>query len=282
MNRRQFLRAAKLRLLAYGLPLVAGGTYGFAVEPRWLRLARIDLVLPALPPALDGLRIVQLSDLHLLPYVQPEHIRNAVALANAQQPDLVVLTGDYADTEEALALLPGLLGELRAPLGRYAILGNHDMWLGQQEMLAALRTAEITPLENRGVLLKYRGAALYLAGLKDGFSGHPDLTAALADLPDAVPCIVLAHEPDLADDIARSGRVHVQLSGHSHGGQVRLPWIGAPVLPPMAERYPEGLRRIGEMWLYTSRGVGLIGPPFGPPVRFNCRPEVVLLTLRAK
>lgn len=279
MNRRRFFRAVGLRLAGYGIPLLGGG-YGVYIEPRWLRLAQADLVVPNLPPALDGLRIAQLSDLHLLPYVRAEHIRRAVALANSRQPDLIVLTGDYADELGALQVLPGLLRELRAPLGVYAVLGNHDMWLGENEVLAALRAGGTVPLDNRGVVLEYRGAALYLAGLADGFSGTPDLHAALADLPANTPCIVLAHEPDQADQVAQDGRVHVQLSGHSHGGQVRLPWLGAPVLPPMAQRYPEGLYRVGSMWLYTTRGVGLIGPPFGPPVRFNCRPEVALLTLR--
>ncbi|OQW95692.1 MAG: hypothetical protein BWK79_01600, partial [Beggiatoa sp. IS2] len=117
------------------------------------------------------------------------------------------------------------------------------------------------------------------AGLADSMSGTPNLNTALLNLPREMFCILLAHEPDVADDIAKDGRVHLQLSGHAHGGQVQVPFFGAPVLPPLGKQYPDGLYTVGNLQVYTTRGVGLIGPPFGPPVRFNCRPEVSLLVL---
>ena len=109
-----------------------------------------------------------------------------------------------------------------------------------------------------------------------GVEEFEDLDAALEGAPDRSTVILLAHEPDFADRVAADGRVALQLSGHSHGGQVRLPFIGAPMLPHLGRKYPYGLRRVGSMWLYTNRGVGVIAPP----VRFNCRPEVTLLTLQ--
>ena len=114
--------------------------------------------------------------------------------------------------------------------------------------------------------------------LDDAWSGEPDLADALADAPQGVPVVLMAHEPDFADEWSVDKRVSLQLSGHSHGGQVRLPGLGIPMLPQHARRYPAGLYRVNGMWLYTTRGVGMVGPP----VRFNCRPEITLFTLRAQ
>lgn len=281
MKRRRFFKETAKRLAAYALPIAAGGYYSWRIEPEWLRVQKQTIYFSAQPLPPDGLRIAQLSDIHLLPFVRAAYIRKAVALANATKPGLVVLTGDYADEESALPLLSALMADLHAPLGVYAVAGNHDLWPGADKVRQALQAAGVNWLDNTGTMLEWRGVRFYLAGLADGMSGSHDIGAALQDLPAAMFCIMLAHEPDIADEVAAAGRVQLQLSGHSHGGQVRLPFIGAPVLPPLAKRYPEGLYKIKQLQLYTSRGVGLIGPPFGPPVRFNCRPEINLIELRA-
>ena len=131
-------------------------------------------------------------------------------------------------------------------------------------------------LENEGIALTVNGEVLYLAGVDDGWGGQPDLSLALVERPSDTLTILLAHEPDLADQFARDSRVSVQLSGHSHGGQIRLPLIGAPVLPHLGKKYDQGLYQVNEMWLYTNRGLGLI-----TPVRINCPPEITEITLEA-
>jgi len=279
MNRRSFLSAIYKRLIGYGLPTVTTALYSLYIEPGWLRLHHQIIHIPSVPPMLRGLRIVQLSDLHLEPNIPLSYIQRAVQLANAQNPHLIVLTGDYADTLTGLTQLPIALSELRAPLGIYAVLGNHDIWLGDKEVQQAIAISGVTVLENRGLILEFQNTPFYLAGLSDSMSDTPDLNTALLNLPSEMFCILLAHEPDVADEVAKDGRVHLQLSGHSHGGQVRVPFFGALVLPPMGNKYPEGLSIVGNLQVYTTRGVGLIGEPFGPPVRFNCRPEVSLLVL---
>jgi len=130
-------------------------------------------------------------------------------------------------------------------------------------------------LVNQGVELNIAGAPLYLAGLDDGWSGKPDLAAALRHAPASAPVILLLHEPDLADRVSSDPRISLQLAGHSHGGQIRLPKIGALVLPYLAMKYDQGLYRVRDMWLYTNRGIGVTNEP----IRYNCPPEITLFTL---
>jgi predicted MPP superfamily phosphohydrolase len=133
-------------------------------------------------------------------------------------------------------------------------------------------------LDNSGVALSAGGSQLYLAGVDDCWSGAPDLELALDGAPAAAPVVLLAHEPDFADTFALDGRVSLQLSGHSHCGQVRLPGIGALVLPTYGQKYDAGLNKASNMWVYTTRGIGVIGPP----VRFNCPPEITEIMLVRK
>ena len=128
---------------------------------------------------------------------------------------------------------------------------------------------------NEGVTLDVGGAPLHLAGLDDGWSGNPDLTAAMDNTPTAATTILLMHEPDLANEYALDPRISLQLSGHSHGGQIRLPIIGPPVLPYLSWKYDMGLYRVGDMWLYTNRGIGVTNEPY----RYNCRPEITEIIL---
>jgi uncharacterized protein len=281
-------RRGMLKLLGAGMVVssavaLTGYSYASKVEPRWLCVEHVPIAIPRLPEALEGLRIVQLSDIHLYPYTDLDHVREAVALANAQRPDLVALTGDFVlDQVDAIDDLAPVLAGLDARLGLYAILGNHEMWLGAAPVIEGLARQSIPTLINRGLTLDVGGDPLYIAGLDDGWSGRPDMTQALIERPDGATTVLLVHEPDLADATARDGRVHLQLSGHSHGGQVRLPGMGALILPFLARKYDQGLYRLrggpehAGLWLYTNRGIGVNGPP----VRFCCRPEVTVLTLR--
>ena len=232
--------------------------------------------LPGLPAAFDGLRIAILSDFHLHPFTKIAQVQDAVRLANHLQPDLVVLLGDYVDaTVEAIDELAPELSRLNARLGVFGVLGNHDHWKGAKVVHRALQSSGIGMLRNSGVSLNIGRSEIFLAGLESAWSGHPDINAALEDRSEEAPTIVLIHEPDYADTSASDARISLQLSGHSHGGQVRLPLIGALELPSWGRRYDHGLYRLRDMLLYTNRGIGLVDIP----VRFNCPPEVTEVTL---
>lgn len=282
LTRRRFLRAAALAAAAAGF-----GYYSFRFEPRRLTVERRALHLDRLPPAFDGFRIAHLTDLHLGPNVDAAMVRAAVQHANDFRPDLVALTGDFVAHPFGQGNGPagarhaepcaGELARLKSTFGSYAVLGNHDHWNDAGIVTAALEERGIPVLANRALPLERDGARLWLVGTDDAFVRRFDLDLALLRVPQRECAILLAHEPDVADDVARYS-VDLQLSGHSHGGQVKLPLLGPPILPALARKYPEGHYRIGPLQLYTNRGVGLINPP----LRFNCPAEVALLTLRAR
>ena len=274
MSRRQFLK--------YGGAAVAAGVVGttgvlaLKNESSEVSVEHILIPIKRLPEALSGLTIAQISDIHLLPYTRPEFVEKAVAITNNLNPDVTVLTGDYVwHDREAMFELSPIIARLNARYGVYGILGNHDYWLDVNLVLEGFRQARIPMLINEHVPITTGGSTLVLAGLDDGWSGHPDLDAALNGAPKDAPVVLLLHEPDLADEYGPDGRCALQLAGHSHGGQVRLPGTGALVLPYLGQKYDFGLYQVDEMWLYTNRGLGNISVP----LRLNCSPEVTLLTL---
>jgi uncharacterized protein len=273
--RPRWTRRRVLRTLAAG---AAAGTLVDAIwwEPHRLVVERLTLRFPDLPAGLDGLRLVHLSDLHCSVAVSPREIERAVAQANALRPDLVLLTGDYVSFgARYVNPCASALASLRAPLGRYAVLGNHDHWAGAETVAGALRETGIVVLRNQGRPVGRGGADLWVVGIDSAFERRHDIPRALQGVPPAAFKVALLHEPDLADEVARHP-VQLQLSGHSHGGQVRLPGIGAPILPRLGRKYPIGHRRVGSLQLYTNRGVGRLPPA----IRLNCPPEVALITLR--
>lgn len=274
LSRRRFLGWA-LAGLGAGVAACAGGpAYCFLVEPAWLALERVVVALRGLLPSLEGFRIALLADLHRGPQVGQEQVARAVDLAQRQGADMVLLAGDFVSQSASYA--PSCaeeLARLQAPAGVYACLGNHDYWTDSEAVTRALQRVGVRVLCNEAVPV---AGGLWVAAVDDVWEGHADLPAALEGVAAGATVVLLAHEPDFADEVASHGRVALQLSGHSHGGQVRLPLLGPPVLPYLARRYPAGLYRVGDMQLYVTRGVGLVAPP----VRLNCRPEVTLLTLR--
>lgn len=233
-----------------------------------------------LPPQAQAsgpsLKIVQLSDLHMATPRDARRLAHAVAIANAQMPDAVVLTGDYVKGDAANILLATpFLSQLKAPLGVYAVLGNHDMWAGPEPITAALEEAGIRVLNNEGVVLSNGGATFYLAGLEDGWSGEPNLVRALAGHDGQMPIILLWHEPDIGHDFVAQGWVWLLLAGHSHGGQIRIPGVGPVLLPAWSQRYNQGLYAVNEGWVYVNRGLGTTAIP----LRLFCPPEVTLFQL---
>jgi uncharacterized protein len=239
-----------------------------------------------LPEQWNGLRIAQLSDFHFDNYFSITPLRKAVEVINKLQPDVVVLTGDFVtapiffgDNKKAASPIEPcaeILSQLRSRLGVYACMGNHDGATDSPRITDTLRAKSIAVLTNRAVPLEKDGGRLWLAGIDDVLEGSADLSATLKDIPNSEAVILLAHEPDYATHTAKFP-VDVQLSGHTHGGQVRLPFLGAPVLPELGVKFPMGLYQLGKLILYTNVGIGTVRLP----VRFLCPAEITLFTLQA-
>ena len=335
ISRRRLLQKFVRGALAIGVAGAGGLAYAHEVEPSWLRINRRDIRIAGLPRALDGLTIAHMTDLHLNHWMTQERMSEVSRRANSLGADLIVITGDFVSRDmrpvdargnpigDAYTLAaPGLsqaLSILRAPLGVWGVLGNHDHWTADPEMshtphaqpVAAtsaastlpsgeynvvrrlIREAGVRELDNKIAPIERNGARLWLCGVDDLWAGEPDFPGVISQLeqqasPDEV-AILLAHEPDYADIVAKTGRISLQLSGHSHGGQVNIPFIGPPILPAMGRKYHTGLYQIptsggspqsparNSMQVFTSRGVGIVGMR----VRFNCPPESALLTLRS-
>ncbi|HEY1805129.1 MAG TPA: metallophosphoesterase [Terracidiphilus sp.] len=264
--------------------------YSGEVERHWIEITRHDVILPGLPQAFDGFRIAQLSDIHMDAYTEPFFVRDAVDHINRMNPDAVFLTGDFVTrgvlpTMWAIASgwqCANLLRELKCS-NRYAVLGNHDVLISRPAVSEALRENGITVLDNSHVPVERAGARFWLAGLDDPTVGNPEPRSAI---PDAIlnvthePVVLLCHAPDYVDDlltmpVARG--ISLMLSGHTHGGQVRMPFAGPMVLPPLGRKYVEGWFRFANLQLYVNRGLGTVGVPF----RFDCPPEITLFTLRS-
>jgi hypothetical protein len=276
LNRRDFLRVAGLTV---GAGLVTATSYlAINDESQDPVIDRIPLAIRNLHPALEGLTIVQITDVHLYPLTQPELVKKSVLMTNELKPDLVVLTGDYVWQDlDAIYELAPLFAGLDAKYGIFSTLGNHDYWLDADVITRAMESAGLPVLINQGVSIQQGKGSIFVAGLDDGWSGTPDLDETLDGANSSEPVILLCHEPDLADRYSLDGRVDVQLSGHTHGGQIRLPGIGAMVLPYLGRKYDIGLYRVNEMLLYTNRGLGVISEP----VRFNCPPEISQFILQS-
>ncbi|HEY7099989.1 MAG TPA: metallophosphoesterase [Terriglobales bacterium] len=285
LNRRKFLKTSALTVGAGAVGVVGDGWLGEPVRPR---LTRLEIPLKRLPATLDGMTIAQLSDFHYDEEFTVIPIRKAIAIVNGLHPDLIVLTGDFVTIPPLAEYIPiaklaahtaepcaDILSQLRSKLGSYAVLGNHDSDSDGPRVIGALQSRGITVLTNRSVPIEHGGGRLWLAGIADALVGTPDLPATLGQVPNGEPVVLLAHEPDFADEAAKHA-IDLQLSGHSHGGQVRLPIIGAPFLPDLARKYPWGLYQVGPTTLYTNSGLGTIRIP----VRINAPPEVTLFTLR--
>lgn len=268
------------RLAGAAALLGAGGLlYAREVEPRRLEVVRPELTLPRLAAAFDGYRVVQIGDLHLDDWSRPARLDRIAEMVNAERPDLIVVTGDFASYSARrldTGRLVGALRRLSAPDGVLAILGNHDYLTDVKLIRRCIREAGLTELLNEFITLRRGDSELHVAGVDDVMEGRSRLDLVLRGLPVSGAAVLLAHEPDFADVAAATGRFDLQLSGHSHGGQVRVPLLGRAVLPPFSQRYTRGLHRVGGMLVYTNRGLGTVHAR----LRFGCRPEITALTFR--
>ncbi len=276
MTRRTFLKKLLAgTLLAQGLAVVTV-SYPIFLEPIWLDVTHIRLRYPHLPPDLNGLRIVQFSDVHISPYVGFSYLRGVANRLRELKGDLIVFTGDMVTRNEHMDPARGALFEdLEAPLGVWGVLGNHDHWSNADEVHEFIeKHTAIRVLRNEHVALSVGNSRLWLVGVDDAWVGADNPDRAFAGVPQDEFRLILVHEPDVADWLPFTP-LTLQLSGHSHGGQVRLPLIGPLVLPYLGRKYDMGLYQVRKGWVYTNRGIGVITPP----VRFNCRPEVTVITI---
>ena len=255
-----------------GLSVLAVPTAAALAEPYTLDVTRHAVPTPNLPPALDGLRVAHLTDLHHGPVTPERTLRDAVSKTLALDPDLIVLTGDYVDRHlRDAAPLARLLAPLKPRLGVWACLGNHDYQTSGDAVAAALESEGIRVLRNDAAEV---APGLWVAGVEDRLEGLPSIAPFSSRIPASAACLFLVHEPpgvDLVED-----RAWIALSGHTHGGQVRL--AGRALhLPPGMKGFPlaSGWGTFGRARLFISRGIGNTGFP----VRFDCAPELALHTL---
>ena len=264
--------------------LAVGGTGYGLMEPNWFKVETLSLKLPRLSRRFSGLRIAQISDIHMGGWMDAERFKHVADLIIEEHPDLLLITGDFlighdhADISQQAVddLIVGLSG-LTDAIPTFAVLGNHDYWTDPDTVRSILKFSGITDLTNTVFTLRREDENLHLCGVDDIWEGQARLDDVLAKLKDNGAAILLAHEPDFADTSAATGRFDLQLSGHTHGGQVVIPLMGPPVLPYMGRKYPSGLYRVGKMFQYTNRGVGMARLP----LRINCPPEITILVLES-
>jgi hypothetical protein len=255
---------------------LGGAAYG-VLEAKWCRVTRETLRVRNLPPALHGLRVALITDVHHGRFVPPAYVRAVVAMANAQRPDLVVLGGDYVHgMRERVAAGIAEFAGLRAPMGVFGVIGNHDVWNNcYTESVSCLRQAGVRLLLNSGEWITRGTGRLRLAGVADLWTMMPHAGSAIGDATGRDAVVLVSHNPDFAEKMD-DDRVGLMLSGHTHGGQVRLPGYGAPLVPSRyGRKYSGGFVEGPRCPVFVSRGVGTVTPP----VRFLCRPEVNILTL---
>jgi uncharacterized protein len=274
---RKIIQKIILGIIALLLVLAALLGYGLYIEPNWFEVKEISLNLPHLSSAFDGYKVVQLSDIHADRYFRISNLNTIAKTINDQHPDLVVLTGDYVSkgrVKEAVGAIATSFRQIEAKDGILAVLGNHDYWAKAKDVTRELTRYQIKLLKNQLVTINRGSEQLSIGGVDDVWAGKPDLNAVLKELGSKQGAILLAHEPDFADIAAASHQFDLELSGHSHGAQVRLPFSDV-VLPYLGRKYPHGQYQVLDMIQYTNRGIGL----GGIPVRFNCRPEITSFIL---
>lgn len=269
----------KAGAMVAGASLAAGLFYACKIEPGRVKVESLSILVPRLQKEFDGYRVALISDIHMDGWMNLDRMKAVVALLNEQKPDLVAIAGDYVTDTVVLdsRQLSKALSLIESVDGVVAILGNHDYMTDHAMIRRLIHESGIVELSNEVYTVRRGESRLYVAGVDNFRQRRARLDLVLQKLPEEGAAILLAHEPDFADVSAATGRFDLQLSGHSHGGQVRLPFVGPVVRPLYAMKYPDGLRRVDGMLLYTNRGLGLLKPH----LRFNCRPEITILTLLA-
>jgi predicted MPP superfamily phosphohydrolase len=297
VTRRTFLK----RLLWSSAIAAAGGVvYPTLIEPRFAHVRRISVVIQGLPTAFHGLTIAHLTDLHRSRVVSSAYLSECIAMASALAPDLMVFTGDYltmgnhlsrhhphiarvveslfketAPPAEMVHECALCMSQSRAKYGVFASLGNHDNWYDGDAVAKAIESVGIPVLRNASRTIRVNGEPLAIVGLGDYWTDGVDVVRAFQHV-DTPFSLVLMHNPDTFEDWWQKGS-HLILAGHTHGGQVVIPFYGPPYVPSQyGQKYAHGLFARGDTHMYVNRGVGVIAPP----IRFNCPPEIALVQLQ--
>ncbi|MBE6489411.1 MAG: metallophosphoesterase [Methanobrevibacter sp.] len=248
-------------------------------NPKNIDLVEIDIELEDLGWNFNNFRILNLTDIHLGQWINPEYLKDLTDYVNTLNIDLITLTGDYFSyvIEGYEKSLEESFKKLHAPYGKVGVLGNHDHWMSSNKIREIFKNANIVDLSNDVITLKKDGDCLNICGVDSCTVCADNLDKVIAKMPKNIPSILLAHEPDFAKESSQTGLFDLQISGHSHGGQFIIPkFETTPFRGPNSTKYPVGLYKVKNMIQYTSKGLGTNSFR----VRINCKPEITIITLK--
>lgn len=248
-------------------------------NPSEIDLVEINITLPDLGKNFVNYRILNLTDVHLGQWVNPEYLSDLIDYVNTLNFDLATLTGDYFSyvLDGYEDSLKDSFKKLKAKDGKFGVLGNHDHWMGAEKIRKLFEESDIVDLSNDVCVLSRGEDKLNLAGVDSSTVCADNLDKVLAKLDDC-PTVLLAHEPDFANESSQTGKIDLQISGHSHGGQFIIPKVETtPFRGPNSTKYPVGLYKIRDMMQYTSKGLGTNSFR----IRINCNPEITIITLKS-
>ncbi|MEW5819594.1 MAG: metallophosphoesterase [Cyanobacteriota bacterium] len=256
-----------------------GKITGPLLEPKKIDINKVDISINNLETALNGFKIILLSDIHAGDYIRPKYIDKIVSICNDLEPDIVVIAGDFTETgPEDIYWCAEKLSKIKTNLGIFAVLGNHDIWNGEEEISNALIKNQIIVLRNENKTISINNKEIIIAGVDDFKFGNCDIDKALKNVSPEKTTILISHNPDIIQNLGEYS-INLLLCGHIHGGQWRFPIIGPLYIPSkLGKKHAWGLSSSGNTYVYTSKGVGSTSIPF----RINCPPEVALITLTSK
>jgi predicted MPP superfamily phosphohydrolase len=277
----EILRAGCINVALQALRALGYSDFG---EPKGFVVETVHLRLNRLPRVFSGFRVAQISDLHMGGWMNLDRLQHVADLITAQKPDVLTITGDFLkgrsfteDSKQWVNDLISVFFPLAASIPTFAVLGNHDYSTNAGAIREMFRRCGITDLTNATVPISRENEILYFCGVDDIRHGDVRLEDILVQLEENSAAILLVHEPDFADTSAATGKFDLQISGHTHGGQVVIPYLGPPILPVSGRKYHSGLYKVGNMLQYTNRGVGTDTVA----IRINCPPEITLFVLES-
>ena len=242
-------------------------------------LVELDIELDSIGWNFNNFRILNLTDIHLGQWINPQYLEDLIDYVNTLNFDLVTLTGDYVSyvIDGYDESLEQSFRKLKAEYGKFGVLGNHDHWMGQDKIREIFKNSGIVDLSNDVYTLEKNGDFLNICGVDSCTVCADNLDKVLAKMREDTPSILLAHEPDFAKESSKTKKFDLQISGHSHGGQLIIPkFETTPFRGPDSRRYPVGLYKVGNMIQYTSKGLGTNSFR----IRINCKPEITIITLK--
>ncbi|MFJ7976223.1 metallophosphoesterase [Peribacillus sp. JNUCC 23] len=281
LTRRSFLKKTVGTILSLTGAGIGGRYYAHDIEPKWIEFNEIIIQHSLIPKGFNGMKIVQFSDTHLGFQFQLKDLQAVLSKIQTYSPDVVLFTGDLMDEPNKYPhqseIIP-LLQNIQAPLGKFSIYGNHDHGgYGSKMYDHIMELSGFTLLQNSHAAISLlNGDKIYIAGIDDAMLGSPNIKKSLLGIPEHAYTILLSHAPDLAE-FAKDYPVQYQISGHSHAGQIQIPFAGALVTPPFGKKYTEGMYELENLTLYVNRGLGTTRLPY----RFLARPEITLYELQS-